>query len=228
MISTLALALLLSQDPKPAAKTVEERLKELVDKVEVLDKKAAALTDENAKLQQKLDETKAQREMLARQPGQLWVKRYGPGVEFTPKQSAEIEELMYTWTKQDFGKPVDAGEWKTREGILRGKLTAEQVPKLTRKVREEQDSGVTYLIKSMVRMAKLPLSAENNFEKVIRPKVTIPDDVLLPAAHPDKTPSWTQIAELVEANLAEVSKDLSESEVDSLRKMLSMWKPKQR
>src|SRR6185295_18166288 len=31
MISTLALALLLSQDPKPAAKTVEERLKELVD-----------------------------------------------------------------------------------------------------------------------------------------------------------------------------------------------------
>ncbi len=40
--------------------------------------------------------------MMMRQPGQVWVKRYGPVVEFTPKQSAEVEELMYTWTKQDF------------------------------------------------------------------------------------------------------------------------------
>jgi hypothetical protein len=228
MIATLALALLLSQDPKPAAKTVEERLKELADKVEALDRKAAALADENAKLQQKLDESKAQREMLARQPGAVWVKRYGPAVEFTPNQSAEIEELMYGWAKQDYGKPVDAAGWKSREELLRGKLTAEQIPKLARKVREEQDGGVTLMIKSLVRMAKLPLSAEDAFGKVVRPKVTLGEDVLLPAAHPDKTPSWIQICDIVEANLTEVSKDLSESEVESLRKALSTWKPKQR
>lgn len=228
MIATLALALLLSQDPKPATRTVEERLKELADKVEALDKKAAALADENAKLQQKLDESKAQREMMARQPGQAWVKRHGPAVVFTEKQSAEIEELMYGWTREDWGKSIDTTGWKAREELLRGKLTAEQVPKLARRVQEEQGQNVGFMIKQLVRMAKLPASAENTVDKVVRAKVTIGDDVLLPAAHPDKIPSWVQICDVVEANLAEVSKDLSESEAETLRKALSMWKPKQR
>jgi len=228
MLATLTLALLLSQDPKPAARTVEERLKELADKVEALDKKAAALADENAKLQQRLDESKAQREMLMRQPGQAWVKRHGPAVEFTPKQSAEIEELMYDWSKQDFGKPVDTAGWKAREEVLRGRLTSEQIPKVARRVQEEQGQNVTLMIKQMVRMARLPVSAEETIQKVVRPKVAVTDDVLLPAAHPDKIPSWTQICDVVEANLTEVSKDLSESEVESLRKALSMWKPKSR
>jgi hypothetical protein len=227
MMTTLALLLLLAQDPKPAAKTVEDRLKELADKIEVLDKKAATLTAENEKLQQQAREIKARRELLARQPGQAWVKRYAPAVEFTEKQSAEIEEMMYGWTKQDFEKPCDVAGWKAREELLRGKLTPEQAPKLARKVQEEQLNGVTMMVKGMVRMARLPSSAEGSFEKVVRSKMTIEEGMLLPSAHPEKCPTWFQIADIVAANLPELSKGLSESEVDSLRKSLQDWKPKQ-
>lgn len=227
MMTTLTLLVLLAQDPKPAAKTVEDRLKELADKIEVLDKKAATLTAENEKLQQQAQELKARRELLARQPGQAWVKRYAPAVEFTEKQSAEIEELMYGWTKQDFEKPGDVAGWKAREELLRGKLTPEQTSKLARKVREEQDSGVTAMVKGMVRMARLPASAEEPFLKVVQPKVTVEEGMLLPSAHPDKCPTWFQIADIVAANLPELSKGLSEAEVESLRKSLQAWKPKQ-
>jgi hypothetical protein len=228
MMTTLALVLLLAQDPKPAAKTVEDRMKELADRIEVLDKKAAALTAENQKLQLQAQEVQARREMLARQPGPAWVQRYGPTVEFTEKQSAAIEQLWYEWTKQDLEKPGDAAGWKAREEILRGKLTADQTAKLARKVHEEQTQGVTVILKNLTRMAKLPLSADDAIEKVVRPKVTVPEGILLPAAHADKNPSWVQIVEIVEANLAELSKGLSESEADALRKTLSLWKPRQR
>jgi len=228
MNAALALVLLLAQDPKPAAKTVEERLKELADKIELLDKKAATLTAENRKLEQQAQEVKARREILARQPGQAWVKRYASTVEFTEKQSAEIDELMYGWAKQDFEKPCDVAGWKAREETLRGKLTAEQAPKLARKVREEQDGGVTLMVKGMVRMAKLPASAEETFEKVVRSKLTVEEGMLLPSAHPEKCPTWFQIADIAAANLPELSKGLSETEVDSLRKSLEAWRPKQR
>ena len=228
MIVTLALALLLSQDPKPGARTVEERLKELVDKIDALDKKAAALSDENAKLQKQVDEARNRRELLARQPGPVWIKRYAPAVEFTEKQSAEIEELWYSWTKQDFEKPCDVPGWKGREEILRGKLTAEQRPRLARKVREEQSNGVTLIIKNIVQMAKLPPDTEEAIDKVVRPKVTIEEGMLLPAAHPDQNPSWIQIAGIVEDNLSDVSKGLTESQTGSLRQLLARWKPKSR
>jgi hypothetical protein len=226
MIATLALMLVLSQDPKPAAKTVEERLKELADRIESLDKKAAALADENAKLQVKVDEATARRELLARQPGPVWVKRYAPDVEFSEKQSLEIQELWYAWTKQDFEKPCDVAGWKGREDLLRSKLTSEQGSKLALKVREEQESGVTFMIKNLVRVAKLPLHAEDAVEKVVRPRVKLEDGILLPAAHPEKSPSWTQLAEIVESNRSELSPALSAGEIDALLKAASAWKPK--
>lgn len=228
MMTTLALILLLAQDPKPAAKTVEDRLKELADRVEALDKKAATLTAENQKLQAQAQEAQARREMLARQPGQAWVKRYASAVELTEKQAAEIEQLWVEWTKQDFEKPGNAASWKAREEILRGKLAGEQAEKLARRIQEEQNQVVTGTLQNMVRLAKLPASAGDAFEKVVRPKVTVPEGILLPAAHSDKYPSWGQIAEIVAANLPELSKGLSENDVDSLRKALEIWKPKSR
>ena len=138
MLQTLLLAFVLAQDPKPSAKTVEDRLKELADKLETLDKKAAALADENAKLQQKVDEARTRREGMARQSGTVWVKRYAAIAQFTPKQSTDIEELWFGWTMQDLEKGPAAAPWKEREQTMRGKLTPEQLPLLAGKVRDGQ------------------------------------------------------------------------------------------
>jgi hypothetical protein len=228
MITTLALAVLLAQDPKPAPKTVEDRVKELSDRIEALDRKAVALAAENAQLQLKVTEAELRRETLARQPGPAWVKRYAPAVEFSEKQTAEIEELWYVWTKQDFEKPCDVAGWKAREETLRSKLTPDQGTKLVRRVREEQESGVAMMVKGLVRMAKLPARMEEAVEKVVRPRLTQEEGVLLSAAHPEKVPAWTQMVGIVEAEFAELSKDLTEGERESLRKALDQWKPRSR
>jgi hypothetical protein len=228
MITTLALALILAQDPKPPAKTVEDRLKELADKIEALDKKAAALTDENAKLQLKVDEAKTRRETFARQSGTVWVKRYAGAVEFTEKQSTEIEELWYGWSKSDFEKPSDLAQWKSREETLRGKLTADQVPKLTRKVRDEQELNVKNSINALAQFAKLPPERSADLEKAVQPRINYGEATLLAQAHPESINLWPQVLAAVETALPELAATLSESEATALRKVLDRWKPKQR
>jgi len=223
MIIALALSLLLAQDPQPAAKTVEDRLKELADKVEALDKKATALKLENTNLQLKLDEAKIRREAMARQSGTAWVKRYAAAAEFTEKQSSEIEDLWYGWSKQDFEKVCDTAGWKAREEALKGKLTAEQLPKLARKVREEQELNNKSWIASLGQMAKLPAEKIGALEKAALAKVTFEEGTLLPQAHPDQN-QWTKVMDAIEAALPELS--LTETEADSFRKMIGRWKPK--
>src|SRR5437763_16365053 len=116
MLHALALAaLLLAQDPKAQSKTVEDRLKELDEKISALEKKHKDLGDENAVLEKKIADGKAAREKFLRQSASAWVKRYGPSIELNEKQSAEFEELWYGWSKEDLEKPYDAARWKTRE-----------------------------------------------------------------------------------------------------------------
>jgi hypothetical protein len=105
MLQALFLAALLFQDPKPAAKTVEDRLKELDDKLSALETKQKTLADENATMEKRIADAKAMRENFARQSASGWVKRYAKPVEFSEKQSVEFEELWYGWTKDDMEKP---------------------------------------------------------------------------------------------------------------------------
>ena len=228
MIPLLVLAFSLIQDPKPAAKTVEERLKELADRIEALDKKAAVLTDENAKLQQKVDEAKTRRDQIARQSGTAWVKGYAPVAEFTEKQSAEIEELWYGWTTKDMEKACDVAQWKTREETLRSKLTGDQPAKIARKVREDQERNGRSYISSLGQFAKLPAEKTAALEKAVMPKLTFEEGVLLPQAHPDASPVWTQILGGIEGSLADLSPALTEAETSALRKIIERWKPKSR
>ena len=223
---TLALALLLAQDPQPAAKTVEDRLKELADKIEALDKKAAALTQENASLQAKLDESKRLREAMLRQAGTAWVKRYGPAAELSEKQSSEIEELWYGWSIQDFQKPCDAGGWKTREEALRGKLTAEQVPKIAGKVREDQKMAAKSIIQSLVLFSKLPADKKGVLEKAALPQLTYDERMLLPNAYPDILNPVSMVATAIEGSLPDLSASFTTEELDALRKTLKAWNPK--
>ncbi|MBI3858083.1 MAG: hypothetical protein HY293_20575 [Planctomycetes bacterium] len=228
MLQVLLLAAALLQDPPPPAKTVEERLKELADKIEALDKKAAALTEENQKLQQKLEEGRAMREKFARQAAASWVKRNAAAVEFTEKQSAELEELWFGWSKEDLEKPYDAARWKTREETLRGRLTADQAPRLAKKVREDQEQTAKMSIASFSQGAKLPPDKAVVLEKAVLPKLSYEEGVLIPQAHPDKLNVWSQVIGAVESSLPDLTSSLTEDELAGLRKVLAQWKPRQR
>ena len=229
MIATLLLALIFVQDPnKPPGKTVEERLKELADKVDALDKKAAALTDENAKLQQKLDEAKNRRVAIARQSGAGWVKRYASTVQFTEKQSAELEELWVAWTKEDFDTPYDAARWKAREEALRSKLTPEQASRLGKKVAEDHEQSVKKMVTVFAQMAKLPAEKTAALEKAAGARLTSDETMLLLQAHPDQANLYVQAGKAVESSLPDLASTLTEEEQSALRTWLNAYLPKKR
>src|SRR5258706_8857631 len=89
---------------KPPARTVEERLKELEDKLTGLEKRNKALKEENQALEKRITDAKAAKETFARQMAGGWVKRYATAVQLTEKQSAELEELWLGWSRADLEK----------------------------------------------------------------------------------------------------------------------------
>lgn len=230
MLQALLLAVVLAaQDPKPVAKTVEERLKELDDKLAALEKKHRTLAEDNAAMEKKLADVKTMRENYARQSASGWVQRYAKPVEFSGKQSAELEELWFGWTKEDMEKPGDPGRWKTREDLLRGKLTTEQIPRLAGRVREEQLDNAKRSISMFSRAAKLDTEKSAALEKAALAKLTIEEGPLLTQAHPQKSADqWGQTLAAVEASLSGMASTVTEEELKALRKTLDQWKPKQR
>jgi hypothetical protein len=230
MLQALLLAVVLAaQDPKPAAKTVEDRLKELDDKLSALELKQKTLANDNAAMEKQLADAKAMRENFARQSASGWVRRYAKPVEFTEKQSAEFEELWYGWTKDDMEKPGDPARWKTREDALRGKLTQEQIPRLAGRVHEEQVENAKRSVSMFSRAAKLDAGKSAALEKMALGRLKIEEGILLAQAHPQETANlWGQTMTAVEASLPELSSTLSEDELGALRKTLEQWKPRQR
>jgi hypothetical protein len=229
MLQALLFAVLLFQDPKSAAKTVEDRLKELDDKLTSLETKQKTLADENAAMEKRIADAKAMRENFARQSASGWVKRYAKPVEFTEKQSADFEELWYGWTKDDMEKPGDPARWKTREDLLRGKLTPEQLPRFAGKVHEELVENTKRSVSMFSRVAKLDAGKSAALEKAALGKVKIEEGILLSQAHPQETANlWGQTMTAVEASLPELGSTLSEDELNALRKTLEQWRPRQK
>jgi len=227
MLPSLLLALLFAlQDPKPPPKTVEDRLKELGDRLAALEKKEKSLSDENAALEKRVAEEKAFRETIARQPGLLWVQRYAAPVEFTEAQSREFQELWYGWMKEENEKSSDSARWKTREEALRSKLTREQIPLLARQVREEQLTNARRLMAFALRSAKLSAEKSTALEEACLRRLSFGDGVLLVQAHPQETASWGQIVSALESSLADPSSTLTDDERAALQKALGPWKPK--
>ena len=230
MVQVLLISsLLLLQDPKPAAKTVEERLKELDEKVVGLEKKHQGLVAENSAMEKRIADGKAMREQIARQQGADWVKRYSSTIELTEKQSGEIEQAWYSWSKEDLEKPYDAARWPAREEALKAKLRTEQVPRLARKVREDQELNVRASLSMFSRAAKLVPEKAAAMEKIVMGKIKIEEGILLPQAHQQKlAESWGNTLSAVESSLSELGTTFSEEEITALRKVLAQWKPKQR
>lgn len=221
MIATLTLALVLAQ-----ARTVEDRIQEISKRIEVLDAKAAELARENQGLRLKVEEARVRREGWARQAATAWVRRYAGAVPFTEPQVSDLEALWTGWSKSDLEKPCEVAQWKAREEILRGKLTAEQVRKLADKVREEQKGNVTTSLSTIVQMAKLPADRAAKLEKVVLPRVTYGDGVLLPMAHPDHRNLWPDLLAIVEKALPDLAATLTEAELSSVRTLLERLKPR--
>lgn len=228
MMSLMIAAALMLASPQetPPRKTVEERLKELEEKLGGLEKRHQTLADENQALEKRIADGKAARENYAKQTASGWVKRYAKTVELTEKQSAELEELWLGWVKKDFEKPPDAAGWKSREAAIQGKLAPEQVPKLARAVRDEQEKYAKLSISSFVQAAKIAPERAAGFEKTVVARLTFSDEALIPQAHPEKQVGWWAVYGGVEQALPDLAPVLTEEEQARLRDTLAKWKPR--
>ena len=214
----LLAAAMAMQDPKPAPKTVEERLKELDGKLEALEKKQKTLADENAAMEKQIADRKAMRENLARQIGASWVQRYAAPIGLNATETAELQALWIAWSREDMEQPGDAARWTTREATLKGKLTADQATLLAKRVHEEQVQNVKSTVSAYVRMCQIGAERAAPFEKAVLGKVTIADDILVPQAHAVKT--WEQTVDALRAGLSELKDVLTDQERTRLQNAL--------
>jgi hypothetical protein len=228
MLQSILFAMLLStQDPKAVPKTVEDRLKELGDKLTALESREKLLANENAGLEKQIADAKVRKEKFARQSGAAWVQQYAKAMELTETQSSELEALWTGWTREDMEKVGDPGRWKAREETLRSKLAGEQIPRLARKVREEREENARRSIAMIVQIAKLPREKSAALEAPALRRLSIVEGMLLAQAHPEETANaWGLTLAALEASLADPSPDLTEEERATLVKVLGQWKPK--
>ena len=227
MISTLIVALALLQDPKGASRTVEDRLKELDEKLTALEKKQRELSADNEAMEKKIADGKAAREKAMRQAAQFWVQHYASPLGLNEKQSAHFEELKYGWLKEDQEKPADLARWKAREAALRGKVTAEQAAQLARVVHGDfEASGKAWLV-MFTQAAKLDAEKSAALEKAVLGALKIDEDILLQEAHPESG-SWTEILTILESALPKVSPALTDAEQKAIRNAILPWKRFQR
>ena len=217
-----------AQDPQTAPKTVEDRLKELDEKISALEKKHKQLSDENAGMEKKLAEAKAMREQMARQMASGWVQKYAKPVQFTDPQRSSLEQLWYDWTRGDMEKPVDVAAWKQREEAIRKELTPTQVSQLARKVREDQEAGVKRTLSFLIRTAKLDAEKTAAFEKAVVAKIDFEEGALLLQAHPEKVTPWTAVPDAADAVLPQFASTFTEAETTALRQAVAQWRPRQR
>jgi hypothetical protein len=224
----LVAAALLAQDPKAAPRTVEERLKELDEKLSVLEKKQKSLHDENAAMELEVARRKLARQNAAEQTAGQWVQRYAPALDLEERQKTALIDLWRKWTLDDFDKPADAAVWKEREETLRKELRPAQIPLLARKVKEGHEADIRRSVSFFGQAAKLSPEKRASFEKIVMGKLSFEEGPLLLQAHSERLIPWTRIVDAIESSLPELSGALTETEQTSLRKLLDQWKPRQR
>ena len=222
MIATLLATLLAAFHQE---KTVEGRLKELEEKLGSLEKRHTVLREENQALEKRISDAQAVRENFAKQTAAGWVKRYARPVELTDAQSTEFEALWLGWTKQDFEKPADAAGWKSREEAIKGRLAAEQVPKLARAVRDEQEKYAKMTLASFVQGSRIAPEHAPAFEKTVLARLSLQEGALLSQAHPEMQVSWAAVLAAVQQALPDLTQVLSEEEQARLRDTLQKWTP---
>ncbi len=227
MLPALLFALTLAmQDPKPP-KTVEERLKELDEKVAALEKKHRTLSDDNAAMEKKLADRRAQVENGARLHADMMATSYGKMAQLSEPQTAELRESWYGWLMEDNDHPSTENRWVARESIFKGKLSAEQLAQLKRRLRDQRVQTAKQSMDLLFRAANLVPEKAALLQKAALEKISFPEDVLIAFAHPQEAAGdWGKTLAAVESSLSEST--LTEEESKALRKVLDHWKPKQR
>jgi len=225
----LASAVIL-QDPKPAAKTVEERLQELDQKLASLEKKQKTLADENAAMEKQIVDRKAQVEKMARVQADMMITPYAKAAQISEQQTADLKEMWYGWLMEDDRSKVkEPGRWVAREAVFKSKLTPEQLALVTRKIRDDQVQNTKASLSMFSRSAKLSPEKSAALEKAALGKISFPEGIVLAWAHPQEMANaWGQALMALESSLSELSATLTEEEVQALRKTLDQWKPRQR
>ncbi len=226
MIEALIVAAILSlQDPKPA-KTVEERIKELSDRIAVLDKKATDLTAENNELQRRIAVQEQNRDAVAKATASTWMKKHAGGLSLDAAKASAIEGLWTTWTRADFGKLVDKATWKTREETLRKELTPEQAALVEKSVRAEIDSSMDLLIGAYGRQAQIAAERQDPFRKIVRSRMKPVEAGLIPQAHAAAGAGWSDFYTALESSLPELAGVLTPEEHARLSKFVPPRKEK--
>jgi len=229
MLQALLLATtLVAQDPKPPPKTVEDRLKELDEKLSALEKKQKSLSDENAAMEKEMARRTQARQNAAELTASMWIQRHAGALQLEDRQKNAFIELWRKWTFDDFDKPSDVAAWKAREEIVRKELTPAQIPLLARNVREDHLAAMKQSVSFFGQVAKLPAEKRADFEKAVLGRLSFEEGPLLLQAHPERVIQWNSVLEAVEASIPELSNTLSETEQNALRKVLGQWRPKQR
>jgi hypothetical protein len=223
LIVISALGALAVQD-KPAPKTVEDRLRELEEKLSALEKRNKALEEENQALEKRLADSKAAKDAWAKETASAWVKRCAKAVPLSEAQSAELGELWRGWQRSDLDQAPTPAAWKAREEAIRSKLTPDQVPKLARAARDDQEALAKVWIAGWVQSAKLAPDHGAAFEKAVLARVALPEEVLVVEAHPKAQVGWAQITGAVEGCLPDLASVLSDEERARLQDLLSKWK----
>jgi hypothetical protein len=224
MIQTLLLACALLQDPKPGPRTVEDRLKELDEKLTVLEKKQRELSEDNAAMEKKIADGKAARENALRMSAKFWVQHFAKPLDLTEKQAVDLENLRYGWYVEDREKPADESRWKSREASLREKLSAGQSSQLARTVRGDLEGSAKAWIRMFIQSAKLAPEKTAALEKAAFDAMPTAEGVLLPEAHPEGMGSWSSVAAAIESALPKVLPALTEAEQAALRNAIAPWK----
>lgn len=221
MIQALLFAVLLPLQ----AKTVEDRLKELSDRLAVLDKKATELSAENHELQRRIAIQEQARDSSAKATADYWMKRHGNGLSLAEQQASRVQGLWQGWILEDFGKPVDQAKWKAREATLRSALTPDQTALLEKSIRAEQEAQAKAMVVSYSNHAGIEPANGQAFVTAVMSRLSFDGAGLIPHAH-SADHSWlTRVHAAVEASVPDLAPRLSEEELFRLRKRLQERNP---
>jgi hypothetical protein len=218
-------ALLAPQETKPA-KTVEQRIQELADRIAVLDKKATDLAAENHDLQRKLAVQEQARDSMAKATADAWMKRHTGGLSLDEAKGSVIEGLWVTWTREDFVKPADPAAWKKREEMLRKQLTPEQAALVEKSVRDGIASAMDLSIGSYGKQARIAPEREPVFRKTVWNHLKQEEAGLIPQAHAGAGVSWSGLYSALQSSLPELAAVLTPEEHARLSQLLAPRKEK--
>ena len=225
MLQVLLLAALAVQDPKPT-KTVEDRIKELSDRIAVLDKKATDLAAENNDLQRKVAAQEQTRDSVAKATATSWMKRHAGGLGLDDAKAATLEGLWTSWTREDFGKQADPTAWKKREETLRQELTPEQAALVEKSVRAEIDSSLDHSIGFYGKQVRIAAEREPVFRKTVRNHLKPTEAGLIPQAHAGAGAAWSGLTSALQSSLPDLAGVLTPEEHARLSQLLPPRKEK--